>query len=191
MSTWTEIDRVIKGFYCTYLVEHVIWVVAMVYQETDRDIEAEHHQARHKWNLIKNIVCFITKSFLTYSFFPPTPALSTISRPLSSSMCSITPETANVCSSLQYIVFQHDNVGTIWEKEDIAISNFCRGFFSDDESHLTHTVDILRSPGSESHRKYVKSTRSFIQARKKYGSSGGSNARPYGSYQSIHFVSMV
>ena len=44
-------------------------------------------------------VCFISKSFLTYSFFPPTPALSTISRPLSSSMCSITPETANVCSS--------------------------------------------------------------------------------------------
>ena len=38
-------------------------------------------------------------SFLTYSFFPPTPALSTISRPLSSSMCSITPETANVGSS--------------------------------------------------------------------------------------------
>ena len=32
-------------------------------------------------------------------FFPPTPALSTISRPLSSSMCSITPETANVCRS--------------------------------------------------------------------------------------------
>ena len=44
-------------------------------------------------------VCYITKSFLTYSFLPPTPALSTISRPLSSSMCSITPETANVCSS--------------------------------------------------------------------------------------------
>ena len=44
-------------------------------------------------------VCFITKSFLTYSCFPPTPALSTISRPLSSSMCSITPETANICSS--------------------------------------------------------------------------------------------
>ena len=44
-------------------------------------------------------VCFITKSFLTYSYFPPTPALSNIYRPLSSSMCSITPETANVCSS--------------------------------------------------------------------------------------------
>ena len=45
------------------------------------------------------VVCFITESFLTYSFFPPKPALSTISRPLSSSMCSITPETANVGSS--------------------------------------------------------------------------------------------
>ena len=44
-------------------------------------------------------VCFITKSFLTYSFFLPTPALSTISRPLSSSMCSVTPETANIGSS--------------------------------------------------------------------------------------------
>ena len=44
-------------------------------------------------------VCFITKSFLTYSFLPPTPALSTIFRPLSSSMCSIIPETANVGSS--------------------------------------------------------------------------------------------
>ena len=44
-------------------------------------------------------VCIITKSFLTYSFCQPTPALSTISRLLSSSMCSITPETANVGSS--------------------------------------------------------------------------------------------
>ena len=34
--------------------------------------------------------------FLNYSFCPPTPALSTISRPLSSLMCSVTPETANV-----------------------------------------------------------------------------------------------
>ena len=32
-------------------------------------------------------------------FFPTTSAISTISRPLSSSMCSITPETANVRSS--------------------------------------------------------------------------------------------
>ena len=44
-------------------------------------------------------VCSITKSFLTYSFFSPTPILSTISRPLTSSMCSITPETANVGSN--------------------------------------------------------------------------------------------
>ena len=45
-------------------------------------------------------VCFITKSFLTYSlFFPPSPASSTISMHLSSSMCSITPETANVGSN--------------------------------------------------------------------------------------------
>ena len=44
-------------------------------------------------------VCFNTKSFLTYSFFPPTPVLSTIFRALSSSMCSITPATANVSSS--------------------------------------------------------------------------------------------
>ena len=37
--------------------------------------------------------------FWLIHFFPPTTALSTISRPLSSSMCSITPETANVGSS--------------------------------------------------------------------------------------------
>ena len=37
--------------------------------------------------------------FWLIHFFPPTPALSTISRPLSSSMCSITSETTNVCSS--------------------------------------------------------------------------------------------
>ena len=38
-------------------------------------------------------------AFQGRSCFPPTPALWTISRPLSSSMCSITPETANVGSS--------------------------------------------------------------------------------------------
>ena len=38
-------------------------------------------------------------SHFWHSFFPPTPALSTISRALSSSMCSITPKTANVGSS--------------------------------------------------------------------------------------------
>ena len=37
--------------------------------------------------------------FWLIHFFPPTPALSAISRPLSSSMCSITPEAANIGSS--------------------------------------------------------------------------------------------
>ena len=37
--------------------------------------------------------------FWLIHFFSTTPALSIISMPLSSSMCSITPETANVCSS--------------------------------------------------------------------------------------------
>ena len=37
--------------------------------------------------------------FWLIHFFSPIPALSTISRPLSSSMCSITPETPNVGSS--------------------------------------------------------------------------------------------
>ena len=41
------------------------------------------------------VVCFISDLFI----LPPTSALSTISRPLSSSMCSITPETANAGSS--------------------------------------------------------------------------------------------
>ena len=45
-------------------------------------------------------VCFITKSFLTYSFFFHLHLLyQPYFRPLSSSMCSITPETANVGSS--------------------------------------------------------------------------------------------
>ena len=47
-------------------------------------------------------VCFITKSFLTF-VFPSTPALSTISRPLSSYMCLITPETAKVGSSYSHM----------------------------------------------------------------------------------------
>ena len=55
---------------------------------------------RHSVCSICLFVCLITKSFLTYSFFHLyLPALWTISRPLSSSMCSITPETANVGSS--------------------------------------------------------------------------------------------
>ena len=48
-------------------------------------------------------VCFITKSFLTYSFVLPTPTLSTICRPLSSYTCSITPETVNVGSSYSHM----------------------------------------------------------------------------------------
>ena len=48
-------------------------------------------------------VCFITKSFLTYSFVLPTSTLSTICRPLSSYTCLITPETVNVGSSYSHI----------------------------------------------------------------------------------------
>ena len=48
-------------------------------------------------------VCFITKSFLTYSFVLPTPTLSTICRPLSSYTCLITPETVNVGSSYSHM----------------------------------------------------------------------------------------
>ena len=48
-------------------------------------------------------VCFITKSFPTYSFVSPTPALLTMSRPLPSNMCSITPETAKVGSSYSHM----------------------------------------------------------------------------------------
>ena len=58
-----------------------------------------HRRNGLKFGMLTMFVCFITKSFLTYSFFSPIPTLSTISRPLSSYMCSITPETANVGSS--------------------------------------------------------------------------------------------
>ena len=57
------------------------------------DVLLLEHPETLYYHYIVFCVCFITKSFLTYSFFPPTPALSTISRPLLSSMCSITPET--------------------------------------------------------------------------------------------------
>ena len=60
-----------------------------------------HVPWRHE--LICLFVCFITKSFLTYSFVLPTPTLSTICRPLSSYVCSITPETANVGSSYNHM----------------------------------------------------------------------------------------
>ena len=58
------------------------------------------------WYSVNNtclFVCFITKSFLTYSFVLPTPTLSTVCRPLSSYVCSITPETANVGSSYSQV----------------------------------------------------------------------------------------
>ena len=45
--------------------------------------------------------CYVISDL--FIFFSPTPALSTISRPLSSSMCSITTETANVGSSYNRI----------------------------------------------------------------------------------------
>ena len=60
-------------------------------------------QCVHHIKPICLFVCFITKSVLTYSFVLPTPTLSTICRPLSSYMCSITPETANVGSSYSHM----------------------------------------------------------------------------------------
>ena len=59
------------------------------------------HWTQHAWSNL--FVCFITKSFLTYSFVLPTPTLSTICRPLSSYTCSITPETVNVGSSYSHM----------------------------------------------------------------------------------------
>ena len=62
----------------------------------------------HKWTIVFVcfrflFVCFITKSFLTYSFVVLTPTLSTIYRPLSSYVSSITPETAKVGSSYSHM----------------------------------------------------------------------------------------
>ena len=62
----------------------------------------------YTYNIKLSYVCyvcvsFITKSFLTYSFVLPTPTLSTICRPVSSYMCSITPETVNVGSSYSHM----------------------------------------------------------------------------------------
>ena len=48
------------------------------------------------WACIIMFVCFITKSFLTYSFVLPTSTLS-------SYVCSITPETTNVGSSYSHM----------------------------------------------------------------------------------------
>ena len=55
---------------------------------------------------VTEMICLfvsLLSHFWLIHFFPPTPALSTISRPLSSSMCSITPETANVGSSYNHM----------------------------------------------------------------------------------------
>ena len=57
----------------------------------------------HIHQCLNLFVCFITKSFLTYSFVLPTPTLSTVCRPLSSYVCSITQETANVGSSYSHM----------------------------------------------------------------------------------------
>ena len=64
-----------------------------IYEENDgRKYDTEPQQSTKRQDVNAQeimFVCFITKSFLTYSFFPPTPALSTISRPLSSSIIII------------------------------------------------------------------------------------------------------
>ena len=68
---------------------------------------ASEFKFMHKVNMEQVIVClfvcFINKSFLTYSFVLPTPTLSTICRPLSNYTCSITPETVNVGSSYSHM----------------------------------------------------------------------------------------
>ena len=60
-----------------------------------------HWKQKHLYIEKESISLFVSllSHFWLIHFCPPTPALSTISRPLSSSMCSITPETANVGSS--------------------------------------------------------------------------------------------
>ena len=59
------------------------------------------HKALNK-NFVIRVSCLfvsLLSHFCLFHFFPPIPVLPTISRPLSSPMCSITPETANVGSS--------------------------------------------------------------------------------------------
>ena len=72
-----------------------------------QNIHLHHGQSlkghSHEYVCLFLFVCFITKSFLTYSFVLPTPTLSTICRPLSSYTCSITPETVNVGSSYSHM----------------------------------------------------------------------------------------
>ena len=92
--SWPQQTHGIKGWlYTTSLKDYGVYFYTHI-KSTGR--------VRYEYFIEKGIyffVCFITKSFLTYSFFPPIPAISTISRPLSSSMCSITPDKANVGSS--------------------------------------------------------------------------------------------
>ena len=72
------------------------------------------------------VACFITKSFLTF-IFPPTPALSTISRPLPSYMCSITPETAKVGSSYSHM--RGPGIGCWFsDRSNVYIYCSCRSF---------------------------------------------------------------
>ena len=75
------------------------------------------------------VVCFITKSFLTYSFIP-TPTLSTVCRPLSSYVCSIIPETANVDSSYSHM--RGPGVGCWFSYR----SNCSHWIFMKDESYV-------------------------------------------------------
>ena len=81
------------------------------YHRLDRDIKIVHTYFTVSVFIVL-FVCFITKSFLTYSFVLPTPTLSTICRPLSSYMCSITPETVNVGSSYS-LVSQEDDINAL------------------------------------------------------------------------------
>ena len=89
--SWIEItksQRVIALFYSTWISStSLIFVkkcltrfaqfVSLLRNEVGQKIGTNSYMADNKSLLF---VCFITKSFLTYSFFPPTPALSTISR---------------------------------------------------------------------------------------------------------------
>ena len=126
-ATWRHYDDVIMSEVASQITSlTIVFTQPFIRAQIKENIKAPRHwplcgihrwpvNFPHKWPVTRKIfpfddvimnyrllmfVCCITKSFLTYSFFPPTPALSAISRPLSSSMCSITPETANVGSSL-------------------------------------------------------------------------------------------
>ena len=82
-------------------------VVAMLWSILNGWYRITHgrlYVVQHQAQLFDNLfVCFITKSFLTYSFVLPTLTLSTICRPLSSYTCSITSETVHVGSSYSHM----------------------------------------------------------------------------------------